>query len=212
LHHPLLVIFVFSLILAFLSAHGGQMVVGAVDATESVQNRWISETHWPSRGWMYKLFWIPEKQGSLNRQAELAYFVALIPILDEGITHRLNMDGVLRTSRTPAQYERLYELYRDRQSGVLARLEQLDPPPRLRDVHGRILVAAVEQIRFYERFMRAKKDNAKLGLHDMLGDPSLQITNRELHTAWDEIRRLYPNLDPLTSGAIELRFCGFDAL
>ena len=122
------------------------------------------------------------------------------------------MDGVLRTSRTPAQYERLYELYRERQGGVVSRLERLDPPPRLREIHARILVAAVEQIRFYERFMRAKKDNARLGLHDMLGDPSLQTANRELHTAWAEIARLYPNLDPLTSGAIELRFCGFDPL
>ena len=41
---------------------------------------------------------------------------------------------------------------------------------------------------------------------------SLQTTNRELHTAWNVIRRLYPNLDPFSSGAIELRFCGFDAL
>jgi hypothetical protein len=211
LQHPPVMMFVFSLIVALLSSYGGQVVVGAVDATESVQNRWVSETHWPSRGWTYKLFWIPTKTGSFNRHDELAYFVALVRIMDEGITHRINMDGVLRTSRTPAQYERLYELYRKRQSGVLARLERLDPPPRLREIHGRILVAAGEQIRFYERFMRAKKANPGIALRDMLGDPSLQTTNRELHTAWDEITRLYPNLDPLSSGAIELRFCGFDA-
>lgn len=207
-----LVIFVLSLTLALLSQHGGQVVVGIVDATEWVQNQRVSETNWPRRGWMYKLFWIPAKAGSLNRHDELAYFVALVRILDDGITHRINIDGVLRTSRTPAQYERLYELYRERQSEVLTRLERLDPPPRLREIHGRILVAAVEQIRFYERFMRAKKDNPGIGLTDMLGDPSLQTTNRELHTAWDEITRLYPNLDPFSSGAIELRFCGFDAL
>lgn len=207
-----LVIFVLSLTIALLSQHGGRVVVGLVEATEWVQNQRVSETNWPRRGWMYKLFWIPTKAGSLNRHDELAYFVALVRIMDEGITHRINMDGVLRTSRTPAQYERLYEVYRDRQSEVLARLERLDPPPRLREIHGRILVAAVEQIRFYERFMRAKKDNPGLGLSDMLGDPSLQTANRELHAAWDEIRRLYPNLDPFSSGAIELRFCGFDAL
>ena len=119
---------------------------------------------------------------------------------------------MLRTARTPAQYERLYEIYRDRQSGVLVRLERLDPPPRLREIHGRILVAAAEQIRFYERFMQAKRQHARIGLTDMLGDPSLQTANRELHAAWEEITRLYPNLDPLTSGAIELRFCGFDPL
>jgi len=207
-----LVIFVISLTLALLSQHGGHVVVGLVDATEWVQNRRVGETHWPSRGWMYKLFWIPTKTGSFTRHDELAYFVALTRVLDEGITHRINMDGVLRTSRTPAEYARLYELYRERQGGVLARLERLDPPPPLREIHGHILVAAVEQIRFYERFMRAKQGNPELGLGDMLGDPSLQTANRELHTAWNEIVGRYPSLDPLSSGAIELRFCGFDPL
>jgi len=73
-------------------------------------------------------------------------------------------------------------------------------------------VAAGEQIRFYERFTEAKRQHAGVALTDMLGDASLQTANRELHAAWDEISRLYPNLDPLTSGAIELRFCGFDPL
>ena len=203
---------ILSMILALLSTYGGQVVVGAVDATEAVQNRWVSETHWPSRGWTYRLFWIPAKTGSFTRHDELAYFVALVRVLDEGVSNRMNMDGVLRTSRTPTQYERLYELYRQRQSGVLGRLERLDPPPRLRSVHGRILVAAVEQIRFYERFMRAKAHDRAIELRDLLGDPALQTTNTELHTAWDEIRRLYPDLDPATSSAIEMRFCGFDAL
>ena len=188
------------------------MVVGLVEATEWVQNQRVSETHWPRRGWMYRLFWIPSKSGSFTRHDELAYFVALVRTLDEGITHRINMDGVLRTSRTRSEYERLYDLYRERQTGVLTRLERLDPPPRLRGIHGRIVVAAIEQIRFYERFMRARQDNPAIGLNDMLGDPSLQVANRELHTAWSEIVRLYPDLDPFSSGAIQLRFCGFDPL
>jgi hypothetical protein len=207
-----LVIFVLSLTLALLSQHGGQVVIGLVEATEWVQNRRVSETHWPRRGWMYRLFWIPSKTGSFTRHDELAYFVALVRTLDEGITHRINMDGVLGTSRSRSEYERLYDLYRERQTGVLTRLERLDPPPRLREIHGRIVAAAIEQIRFYERFMRAKQDNPGIGLNDMLGDPSLQIANRELHTAWDEIVRLYPNLDPFSSGAIQMRFCGFDPL
>ena len=122
MQYPLNVIFVFSLLLTFLSTHGGQLVVGAVDATESVQNRWVSETHWPSRGRTYRLFWIPAKTGSFTRHDELAYFVALVRVLDEGVSNRMNMDGVLRTSRTPTQYERLYELYRERQGGVVSRL------------------------------------------------------------------------------------------
>ena len=204
--------FLLALLAAFILNQGDRVVVGSVEAVESVRNRWVSETHWPSRGWMYKLFSIPVKTGSFDRHAELAYFVALLPILDDGITHRINFDGVLQTDRTPAQYERLYELYRERQSGVLGRLERLEPPPRLRAIHERILKATAEQIRFYERFMRAKAQNPSLDLRNMLGDPSLQSTNAELHAAWEEIRRLYPRLDPLSSAAIELRFCGFDAL
>jgi hypothetical protein len=181
-------VFLLALLAAFILNQGDRVVVGSVEAVESVRNRWVSETHWPSRGWMYKLFSIPVKTGSFDRHAELAYFVALLPILDDGITHRINFDGVLQTDRTPAQYERLYELYRERQSGVLGRLERLEPPPRLRAIHKRILNATAEQIRFYERFMRAKAQSPSLDLRNMLGDPSL------------------------SSAAIELRFCGFDAL
>jgi len=208
----LLVVFVVTLVGALLLTHGDRVVVGSVEAVESVRDGWVSETYWPNRGWMYKLFSISAKESGIHRHAELAYFVALLPILDEGITHRLNIDGVLRTNRTPAQYQRLYEVYRERQAGVLSRLERLAPPPRLRAVHERILVATVEQINFYERFMRAKVQNRAIDLRDMLGDPSLQTTNTALHTAWDEISFLYPNLGPFSSAAIELRFCGFDAL
>jgi hypothetical protein len=60
--------------------------------------------------------------------------------------------------------------------------------PTGRPLHERILKATAEQIRSYERFMRAKAQNPSLDLRNMLGDPSL------------------------SSAAIELRFCGFDAL
>jgi hypothetical protein len=208
----LLAVMVVALAGALLFTHGGELVLGTVETVESVQNWRVSETYWPERGWMYKLFSIPVKESAIDRHAELAYFVALLPILDEGITHRINIDGVLRTRRTATEYERLYEIYRQRQGGVVSRLERLDPPARLRSVHERILVAAAEQIRFYERFTQAKAQDRAVQLRDLLGDPALQKTNTELHTAWEEIRRLYPELDPASSSAIELRFCGFDAL
>lgn len=208
----LLMVLAVTLVAALLFTHGGYVVVGAVEGVEAVQNRWVSETYWPSRGWMYKLFSIPVKESSIDRHAELAYFVALLPILDEGITHRINIDGVLRTRRSPAEYARLYDVYRERQGAVLSRLERLEPPERLRRVHERILVAAAEQIRFYENFAGTKALDSRVGLDGMLGDRALQTTNTELHTAWEEIRRLYPDLDPDTSAAIELRFCGFDVL
>jgi hypothetical protein len=208
----LLVVLALTLGGALLLTHGDRIVIGAVEAVEAVQNWRVSETYWPRRGWMYRLASIPVKESAIDRHDELAYFLTLLPIMDEGITNRINMDGVLRTRRSPAEYERLYDLYRARQERVVSRLDRLDPPGRLRRVHERILVAATEQIRFYERFMRAKAGNRRIGLGDLLGDPSLQTTNRELHTAWDEIARLYPDLDPESRGAIEMRFCGFDAL
>src|SRR5258705_6082692 len=143
-----LAIFVISLTLALLSQHGGHVVVGLVDATEWVQNRRVGETRWPSRGWMYKLFWIPTKTGSFTRHDELAYFVALTRVLDEGITHRIHMDRVLRTSRTPPPHARLYEPYRDRHGRRLSRPPPPDPPPPPRGIHRPIPGAPVAQIPF----------------------------------------------------------------
>lgn len=40
-------------------------------------------------------------------------------------------------------------------------------------------------------------------VNDMLGDPSLQTANRGRHTAWNEIVRLYPNLDPTPGSRLD---------
>ena len=58
----------------------------------------------------------------------------------------------------------------------------------------------------------AQKFN-NLGISNrMLGDTALQATNKALHSAWDEIRRLYPHLDAETRAAIEAHLCGFDVI
>lgn len=208
----LLVVLALALVAAILFTYPERIAISAIEAIERVQDWRVSESYWPARGWMYKLSSIPPKESAIDAHEELAYFVALLDILDDGITHRININGVLHTRRSPVEYQRLYRLYRERQAAVLARLEQLVPPERLRGVHGRILAAAAEQIRFYERFMEAKMQRRGISLRDMLGDPALQTTNTELRTAWDEIRRLYPNLDPDSRSAIEGHFCGFDVL
>jgi len=67
----------------------------------------VSESYWPSRGWMYKLSSIPPKESAINAHEELAYFVALLDILDDGITHRININGALQSRRSSEEYQRL---------------------------------------------------------------------------------------------------------
>jgi len=183
-------------------------IVGAVD---SFYDRRVSETHWPARGWLYKTA-IPTKGGAIDAHDELEFFHRLLSILDDGITNRLNIDGALKTRRPPGEYEALYDVYRTRQLDVLHRLGRLEVPDRLRPIHARLMVASDQQIRFYGTFADAKRQTPSIDLGRMLGDPALKIANRELLTAWAEIKRLYPNLDGETGRAIESHLCGFDIL
>jgi len=183
-------------------------IAGAVD---SIYDNRVSETNWPSRGWVYKTA-LPTKGSVIDVLDELQFFHGLLLALDEGITNRLNMDGVLKTRRSRTEYEALYSLYRSRQLDVLERLRRLDAPDRLKPIHARIILATEEQIRFYGTFVDAKLQDPLVDLGRMLGDPALKTVNRELLTAWAEIKHLYPNLDEETSRAIENHFCGFDVI
>ena len=143
---------------------------------------------------------------------ELLYFQRLVTLLDDGISHRLNIDGALKTRRSPAEYAALYEIYRGRQLDVLARMQRIDVPQKLTSIQRRMVLATEGQIRFYRIFLDAKLKDPSTDLARMLGDPALQTTNRELHAAWEEVRRLYPRLDFDTSTAIEAHLCGFDVI
>ena len=208
----LLVILGVVLVAALLYSYPERIVTTAVEAGARFYDWRVSETYWPERGWVYTHWQIPVKASSIDVHDELVYFTRLVALLDDGITNRLNIDGVLKTRRSPAEYTRLYEIYRGKQLDVLARMQQLDAPAKLASIHARLLVATEEQIRFYRTFLDAKLNDAAVDLGRMLGDPALQTTNRELHTAWDEIRRLYPRLDVETSSAIEAHLCGFDVI
>jgi hypothetical protein len=171
----------------------------------------VSETNWPARGWFYKTE-LPTKGSVIDVHDELQYFHGLLSALDEGITNRLNMDGVLKTRRSQAEYEALYGVYGTRQREVLERLRRLEVPDRLKPIHARMILATEEQIRFYGAFVDAKVQDPSVDLGRMLGDPALKTVNRELVTAWIQIKRLYPNLDEETSRAIESHLCGFDVI
>src|SRR6267142_2318758 len=182
------------------------MVVGAVD---SFYDNRVSETYWPARGWIYKAT-ISTKGSSIDVHDELLYFDRLLTLLDDGITNRLNIDGVLKTRRPPAEYAALYAVYRGRQLDVLERMRRMDVPDKLRSIHRRLIAATQLQIEFYAAFVDAKMKDSSVNLGRMLGAPALKTVNQELLAAWAEIKRLYPNLDTETANAIEHHLCGFD--
>jgi hypothetical protein len=184
------------------------MIVGAAD---SFYNNRVSETYWPSRGWLYKTA-IPTKNSSIDVHDELLYFHRLLTLLDDGITNRLNIDGVLQTRRSETEYGALYDVYRGKQLVVLEQLRRKDAPDQLKPIHARVITATEQQIEFYRAFVDAKLKDPSMDLGRMLGDPALRRANQELLTAWAEIRRLYPNLDVETSEAIERHLCGFDII
>jgi hypothetical protein len=119
---------------------------------------------------------------------------------------------MLQSKSEPETYAIVYQIYRERQSGVLARLQGLDVPARLRPVHDRIIVATEPQIAFYGAFTEARTRDDSVDLARMLGHPALRSSSYQLHAAWDLIRGIYPGLDPATSQTIEGALCQFDVV
>jgi len=143
---------------------------------------------------------------------ERRYLQELVTVLGDGATHRRDVEGVLQSKSEPATYGVVYQIYRERQGDVLARLKRLDVPARLRPVHDRILVATERQIEFYGAFTEARMRDDSVNLARMLAHPALRSSDYELHAAWDLIRGTYPGLDTATSQAIEGALCQFDVI
>jgi len=196
---------------SILLANPERVITTIAGVLDSIYDNRISETNWPARGWVYKTE-LPTKSSVIDVHDELQYVHGLLSALDEGITNRLNIDGVLKTRRSRAEYEALYGVYRARQGDVLERLRRLQVPDRLKPIHARMILATEEQIRFYGAFVDAKLQDPSVNLGRMLGDRALKTVNRELLTAWAEIQRLYPTLDEETRRAIESHLCGFDII
>jgi hypothetical protein len=196
---------------SILLVHPERAITTIAGAVDGISDSRVSETNWPARGWMYKTA-LPTKGSVIDAHDELQYFHGLLSALDEGITNRLNIDGVLKTRRSRTEYEVLYGVYRTRQRDVLERLRRLHVPDRLKPIHARVILATEEQIRFYGTFTDAKLRDPSVDLGRMLGDTALKTVNQELVTAWTEIQRHYPALDEETRRAIESHLCGFDVI
>ncbi|HBH03983.1 MAG TPA: hypothetical protein DDZ42_19065 [Candidatus Rokubacteria bacterium] len=183
----------------------------AVALIEDLESRRITTTSWPARG-SSGLHPLPVKESVIDRPDELLYFHTLLPLLEGGATNRVNMHRVLSTRRSNDEYAALYDLYRRRQTDVLDQLRRVPVPERLAEIHRRIVTATEQQIAFFGAFVEEKVKDPAIDLGRMLKHPALQTTSRELHTAWDLIRRAYPALDRPTSDAIESRLCQFDVI
>ena len=122
------------------------------------------------------------------------------------------VEGVLKSESEADTYAAVYDIYRGRQQDVLARLERLDVPARIKPAHDRIVKATERQIEFYGAFTEARMRDDSVNLARMLAHPALRSSDYELRAAWDLIRGTYPGLDPATSQTIEGALCQFDVI
>src|SRR5947208_15222283 len=140
---------------AIVFTYPERVVVTAVETVSSYYDWRVSEAYWPSRGLVYTWWQIATKASSIDVHDELLYFHRLVTLLDDGITKRLNIDGVLKNRRSPAAYAALYEIYRGRQLDVLARMERIDVPQKLTPIQSRMVRAIEVQDRFWRIFVFA---------------------------------------------------------
>jgi len=142
---------------------------------------------------------------------EQRYLGQLMAALEDGATNRTNVEGVLKAGDSePDTYRAVYDIYRGRAEHVIGRLRGLETPERLQPAHARIVKAAERQLVFYGDFTEARIAGKPTDLARMLGHPAARESSYELHTAWDLIRRLYPDQSPAELNPIERRLCHFD--
>jgi hypothetical protein len=193
-------------------AYGREPVRRSAEAVANdATSRRITATHWPERDWST---WhpLPAESDAIDRADERQYFRSLVPLLEAGANNRLNMQAALRATRAAEEYRALHHVYRQRQTALLAQLGELAAPARLHGVHGHIVVATEQQLVFFDAFVGAKVKDPAVDLSRMLDHAAGVMASRALRAAWNEVRALYPTLDPATGDAIERRLDHLDAL
>ena len=209
-------------LVAALAAARGAVVAGAVVAggdglrpnptspAENPDSRRITPANWPQRDWS-AWYPLPGTSPTVDHD-ELQYIQEMLLVLQKGADNRLNIHEVLRTTRTADEYGSLLDVYQRRQAAVLAKLNVLAVPVRLRSIHRHLVVATDRQIVLFGVFVAEKIKDSTVDLCRMVRHPALTSSSRALHAAWDKIRALYPKLDQATSDAIESRLCRFDVI
>ena len=206
----LLIVLVAAPVVGLVSFDPDAWMNGVFKLVQWHYGRSVSATNWPDWGWMLPGD-IPTKGSTIDVHAELLYFDRLMRLLKVGASNRLNMDAVLSTRRDRPEYAVIYAVYRERQTGVLDRIEHLPVPDRLAEIHGHVLRAARAQIVFYGAWTEAKARDRSVDLALMLEHPAVRETNEELLTAWALIQKAY-RLDPETWRTIDRTLCAFDVI
>jgi hypothetical protein len=85
---------------SILLTYPERVIVSVVGAVDSIHDHRVTETSWPSRGWIYKTA-IPTKGSVIDAQEELQFFHGLLSALDDGITNRLNIDACSSPAARP---------------------------------------------------------------------------------------------------------------
>ena len=171
----------------------------------------VNPEYWPNRDFsQWNAF--PQEQHVITDAGELAYFKEWMIILNEGIVNRLNMNDALLAKRTAQEYAEVFNFFAQKQNNIVERLRELYPPGNLQVFHNLVIEAGVNQIDFYDDFVRHKASNPSIKFTELLNHPKLKLCDQKLWAAYYEFQRIYPNRDPGTNNAIEQRLCWMDLI
>jgi hypothetical protein len=205
--HQLKISFVLASVLLMLNlvVHASNPVGGFVrQRVQALEDRRISQDHWPMRV-SRDYFPLPIRTSVIREPEELFYFQQLLDFLGEALSHRINIDAVLKTKKKPEAYWTLYDFYREQQAEAAGRLDQMQVPEKLRPFHEKITGALRRQIDFYASFTEEKAKDPSAGLKTMAGDRSLEASNQLLREAHALLLEIYPHLDKETRLAVDSR-------
>ena len=169
----------------------------------------VGPRYWPTRDFSnWNAF--PINQNVITDPTELAYIQEWVEIANDGIVNRLNIHDALLVKRPGAEYLEAYAYFVERQSTMIARLQELAVPPRLNAFHTIVVEAMATQLSFYDDYARRKADNPSLEWASFLQNPILLKCNDQLWDAYHEFERIYPKRDTATNDAIANRLGWLD--
>jgi hypothetical protein len=167
------------------------------------------EINWPPRNYRQ---WYPLPNVTDIDPMEMAYWQEWLKVIEEGITNRMNVHDYFNRPQHSTRVTGIKNEYWRRQTQILERLNQIQPPERLRTFHETVLDASHDQIEFYVDFGTAKEDNGKLTFENVADNPHLKNSDQKLWAAYHQFEALYPQRSNDFNDAIEKRLAWFDSI
>ena len=122
------------------------------------------------------------------------------------------MEDVLSLRKSPEFYAAMFNFYKEKQMILLSQLSAVNIPERLQGFHEHLIKAVYAQINFYADYTVNKMEKSFIRRSAMKDHTQIEIVHSELISAWNEILRLYPDLDPKTGESIYHRLCALDLI